>query len=437
MSRRGAIAGAAALAEPAVEELFEDYTVVETKSWPEDVSDFTLTNLSSTTVGGQPALRPTVAGTLATLMTDAMDIEDVRVSVLYVPLADAGFTIDNIAFGPASRWTGDDAHYEIRRGFADAASALHTYEIGSGLPGGFIDGGSLGGVTDLDKADTTTPRWLVMDNFLDLVRGKEWFSDDAEPDWLGARRYLPWSGYGGTPSNSADNIISTGSAGIRAQYGGAILRVIVERLQRSTNALANGDASIIETAGQPYFWSFTSADQAGGNGAHLVTTDGPTGETETVYECSRTTEGDGPEWNQTWALIDPTTHPAGVTRARPLLGQTSFPTTMRIGLWTRGVSLANSNVGTKLTSIVVVYYYDDANANLMGTGPGGTDQDYHFKPGPGGIDIGSWVWSYVTHDIPLYSHTDIAQLRIGIGLHDPTVTGKLQFSPRDLSVEFL
>lgn len=438
LSRRGAIAATGA----SPEELFEDYVSVESWSWPEDRAAFVLDGFSEVTVGEQPALRPTAAGALATALTTALDLADTRVTLTYLPLADDGFTIDSIAVGPAARWTSDGSHWELRRGFADAASALHAYELGPGLPGGFLDLGNLGNVADLDKADTTTPRVIVMDNFLDLIRGTEWFSDDAEPtlaDYLGQNRGLPWSGFGGTPDNAHDNIVALGAAGVRAQYGSAILGITVERLARTANALVNGDASIIDSTDQPYFWSVESTDQTGGNGCHLVSTDGPTGETETVYEARRVTapgEGvPGPEWGMTWALIDPTTHPAGVTRSRPELGLLEFPELALVSGWFRGVGLANSGVGTHLTTIFVVYYWDVDNATLMGSGPPGTGQDYHFDPVAGASDN---EWVYVDrHPIPLYSREEIVELRLGAGLHDGTASGRLQFSKKDLKVEFV
>jgi hypothetical protein len=409
-----------------VEELFPSWTTGRVFQWSVDPSDFTVTNYDTITDGGQPALRHHTGGEFseASVLTTATDIAAARIAVKYRAQPASGLGITNISIMPHVRYTDANNRWWIARDRGDGASWMLINEKSGGSS---IGGSALGGDTAMDNTDTTTYWWLVMDVFWDVIRGKEWAASGSEPGWKGVTRFRPMSGWGGSTTD-LDNSPESGSAGLRAMYGGIVQDVIVTELLPSSpsNLLLNAklDPELVDGSGRPFIWSWDPKWNSETTGiVQLTTAVGPDGSTEIpVLRCARSSAGsggDGPE-----AVMDfYVTGQSGATRQRPIpTPGAEFPASVTGRFWVKTVGMAN--VLVQIGSVQHVLYYSDAS----GTGLNVSHNDYY---GPLAPNTGSQPWTLVEYTTPIHDNDLAVVAHLYSGMHDQGATGEVLIAGGD------
>jgi hypothetical protein len=414
--------------DPANPELFPGWTTGRVFSWADDPTDFTTSNYTVTTDGGEPALVHTTGHEFdeVSVLTNATDIGAARVEIRYRAQPASGLSIQNISMKPRVRDIDSNNYWEISRDFG--AGHASWMLVGEKIAGTAIGGSALGGDGDLDNTDTTHDQWLVLDVFWDVLRGKTWFASDAEPGWKGVLRFRPAGGFGSPSGNqpSLDNTVETGKAGLRAMYGGIIKDVIVTELVPTDpdNLILNAalDPDLLDSNSKPFFWDWDSKWNSETTGIVSQTTAvGPDGSTTIpVLRCARSSAGGigdaGPEAIQLGFLTG-TADNASYTRDRPIPTYgAAFPATVDCSAWVKTISLATT--GVQIGSAQHVLYYSDS----AGTGLNITHNDYY---GPIAPDTGSQAWTHVTWTTTIHDNADAVISRLFLGMHDDGATGEI------------
>jgi hypothetical protein len=218
---------------PLPSEMFTSWAPGRVFTWPDDPPAFALTNYVETTDGGEPALvldpaRPSMFDP-GTILTVASDLAAVRIIPTFRHQPVSPFSNTDPILTLLARYQDDNNRYWIERLFQAGSSHLQGFEH---VGGSQLQTGALGGVENLDNANTTDLQTITADCFWDVLRAKTWFVTDDEPaDFLGpVHRFRPAFGFGGVVDTDNDNIAETGQAGLRALYGGTIHRLQIIEL---------------------------------------------------------------------------------------------------------------------------------------------------------------------------------------------------------------